>query len=101
MLQLVDLKLEQQIVFFVQFSSRRILCALNSIIVAILNTILFTTSGIESNLVLVGLNSVFSIALYVFLFYSAIQFYPHSVRTIGLALGISCYYLGSFLFLVY
>lgn len=54
-----------------------------------------------SDLVLLGLNAVFSIILYAFLIIYVIEFYPHSVRTLGLGVMLASYYFGQLLFYVY
>ena len=89
--------------FFIRFSRRKLACLINSSIVGILNTILFFKykESVGNDLVILGLNAVFSISLYIFLLYNAVEFYPHSVRTIGLCFIISGYYFGIFLFLTY
>jgi hypothetical protein len=53
------------------------------------------------DLVFLGLNAVFSIILFAFLVINAIEFYPHSIRTLGLGVMFSCYYLGQLSFYIY
>lgn len=53
------------------------------------------------DLVVLGLNAVFSIILYAFLVIYVIEFYPHSIRTLGLGMMLSSYYFGQLLFYIY
>ena len=45
-----------------------------------------------------GLSSFFSMAYFYFLVLSALEFFPHTVRTLGCGLLFSCYRLGRLLF---
>lgn len=53
------------------------------------------------DLVVLGLNAVFSIILYAFLVIYVIEFYPHSIRTLGLGIMLASYYIGQLLFYIY
>ena len=57
----------------------------------------------ESNTVLLvmaifGLSSFFSMVLFYYIFLSAIEFYPHTIRTLAMGVIFSFYLLGKLLF---
>lgn len=89
--------------FFLTFCKRRLTCILSSLLISLMATTLYFLSSHEiySNLVLLGLNAVFSIVLFTFLVATVIEFYPHSVRTFGLGLMLSLYYFGQLLVYLY
>ena len=45
-----------------------------------------------------GINAVFSITLYVFMIINAIEFYPHTMRVLGLSVAIGLFYLGKLVY---
>jgi len=47
---------------------------------------------------LLGLNSFLGSVLFFFIFLQTIEFYPHTIRTLGLSLCLCCYYLGQLVF---
>jgi hypothetical protein len=70
---------------------------------AVVATILYFiySQNIDSDLALLALNSSFLIILYVFLVINAVEFYPHSVRTLGLGFVLCFYCFGQLFFSVY
>jgi hypothetical protein len=47
---------------------------------------------------LLGLNSFLGCVLFFFMFLQTVQFYPHTIRTLGLSICLCCYYLGQLVF---
>ena len=88
--------------FFLKFCNRKITCALCSLLISIYATVLYCLpEQTYENLVLLGLNAVFSIVLFTFLLINCIEFYPHSVRSLGFAFMLSLYYTGQVGFSIY
>lgn len=56
--------------------------------------LIFTTTPLLFDLAFLGLNSMVTTSLYAFLFINAVEYYPHTVRVMGMGVMMSMYYLG-------
>jgi len=69
-----------------------------SMILVILIRFIMIPHSLVAAFSLLGLNSFLGSVLFFFMFLQCVEFYPHTIRTLGLSICFGCYYFGQLVF---